>query len=447
MWGNPSLSQWSQRCQGRLIGDDVAVESVSTDTRSLTAGDVYVALKGDCFDGHDYLQAAIDKGAAALVTKAAVAGCPLPQLLTDDTVQALGHLAAIVRDHFSGQVVALTGSVGKTSTRAMLRHIFSSQPGLLATEGNFNNAIGVPKTWYRLTARHQRVLLEMGASAQQEIAWLGAFSRPHISLLLNAGTAHVEGFGSLQAVQQGKGEIIDATAADGCVVLNRDDPAFATWLTRAKPRRLLTFGDHRQADVCLTQFRNTGSGSEFKLATPVGDLPVRWAMLGRHMALNAAAAAATALAADIPASAIIAGLGQMRPEPGRLQPLVGNFGGALIHDAYNANPLSLHAAIDVLADLATDTLLIAGDMAELGGDSEQLHRAAGQYARGKIAQLWSVGEHARFIAEAFGGRHFATLDELLAALPARLVATTAVLVKGSRSSGLERVVSALARTS
>lgn len=445
MWSDPLLSQWGSATQGRLIGSDCVVRNVSTDTRSIEEGDVYVAIVGEFFDGHNYVQTAIHKGAVAVVVESEIPECPISQLVVSDSKKALGYLAGILRSHFEGQVVALTGSVGKTSTRAMLKNIFDLQPGLLSTEGNYNNDIGVPKTWFRLSDQHQRALLELGANAQGEIAWLGSFTRPHVSLLLNAGEAHIEGFGGVEGVRKGKGEIIDATDLEGGVVLNQDDPAFHAWLKRAGDRKVVSFGKHTDADVCLLSFQNTGQGSEFTLSMPDGDISVSWPMLGIHMAINAAAAAATAWLAGVSALDIAQGLSDMAPEKGRMEPIESAHGGALIHDAYNANPVSFKAAIDVLSDLGDDTLLIAGDMAELGEDSESLHREVGLYGRGKIKSIWSVGDQALQISEAFGGHHFSSISDLLAVLPAKLESETAVLVKGSRSSGMERVIDALKR--
>lgn len=445
MWSSPTLQTWADAASGTLLGQSVTVSHISTDTRTLAEGDIYVALRGEYFDGHHYISTAVHKGAAAVVVEQEMQDCPIPQLILDDTRKGLGYLAGLLRSAFAGQVVALTGSVGKTSTRAMLKDIFSLQPGLLSTQGNFNNDIGVPKTWFRISEKHQRVLLEFGANAQKEIAWLGEFSRPHISLLLNAAEAHTEGFGGIEGVRQGKGEIIDATDPEGGVVLNQDDPAYSRWLKRAGDRKVLTFGRHSDADVCLLSFKNNSHGSEFTLGLPDGDLSVSWSVLGKHMAINAAAAAATAWLAGVSALDIAQGLSEMKPEPGRMEPVESNHGGALIHDAYNANPASFRAAIDVLEELGDDTLLIAGDMAELGEESKSMHREVGLYARGKIKHIWSVGSESLQISEAFGGYHFDSIDDLLAMLPAKLETETAVLVKGSRSSGLERVVDALRR--
>lgn len=445
MWTDPLLSEWAAKSQGTLIGGDVVVTNVSTDTRSLLEGDIYVALKGEYFDGHNYINTAVHKGAAALVVEKELPDLEIPQLILEDTRKGLGQLAGILRDRFEGQVVALTGSAGKTSTRSMLQHIFALQPGLLATEGNFNNDIGVPKTWFRINESHQRVLLEMGANAQKEIEWLGEFSKPHISLLLNAGEAHTEGFGGIEGVRKGKGEIIEATVSNGGCVLNQDDPAFNQWLKRAGDRKVVSFGKHSDADVCLLSFINTGHGSEFTIGLPDGDISVSWQVLGIHMAINATAAAATAWLAGVSSLDIAQGLSEMKPEPGRMEPVDSEHGGPLIHDAYNANPDSFRAAIDVLKDLGEDTLLIAGDMAELGEDSEAMHRDVGIYARGKVNSIWSVGKKSLQISESFGGHHFDSVEDMLAVLPAKLENETAVLVKGSRSSGMERVVDALRR--
>lgn len=445
MWSNPTLSQWAAACQGTLIGDDQVITDVSTDSRTVNAGDVYVALVGELFDGHSYVPTAIHKQASAIVVQQAVTECPVPQVVVSDTRKALGYLAGLLRTAFEGQVVAITGSAGKTSTRSMLQHIFDQQPGLLATQGNFNNDIGVPKTWFRLSDQHQRVLLEMGASGVGEIEWMTRFSRPHISLLLNASEAHSGGFGGLDKVRQAKGEILEGTERDGGCVLNHDDPGYQGWLKRAGDRRVISFGQHSRADVCLLSFQASGAGSEFTLSLPDGDISVSWPMLGKHMALNAAAAAATAWLAGVSPLDIAEGLSQMQPEPGRLEPLVSEHGGMLIHDAYNASPASVKAAIDVLAEQGRDTLLILGDMGELGNESQALHHDLGVYARGRIQSLWTLGKESVATAEAFGGQSFENLTQLLDALPSRLTETTAVLVKGSRSAGMERVVETLKR--
>ena len=445
MWSNPTLSQWAKACQGELRGADATVGEVSTDSRTVATGDVYVALRGDYFDGHNYSATAVHKGALALVVEQPLEDCPISQVVVPDSRKALGHLAGLLRNAFTGQVVALTGSAGKTSTRAMLQRIFSQQPGLLATEGNYNNDIGVPKTWFRLTDQHQRVLLELGANAVGEIAWTAGFSRPHISLLLNASEAHAGGFGGLEKVREAKGEIVEATDREGGCVLNHDDPAYQAWLKRAGDRRVITFGVHSRSDVCLIDYKVGVSGSSFALSLPDGDISVDWRMMGRHMALNAAAAAATAWLAGVSPLDIAEGLSQMRPEPGRLEPVASAHGGLLIHDAYNAAPAAVKAAIDVLAEQGNDSLLVLADMGELGDLAETLHREVGHYARGRIGELWTLGTLSRHTADAFGGRHFESLDALMAALPSRLNETTAVLVKGSRSAGMERVVETLKR--
>ncbi|MDO7641634.1 MAG: UDP-N-acetylmuramoyl-tripeptide--D-alanyl-D-alanine ligase [Reinekea forsetii] len=443
MLTNLKLSDWALACTGQLIGVDAVIDDISTDTRSINKGDIYVALVGPLYDGHHYLSAAIEKGACAVVVQQLIADLAIPQLVVSDTKRALGCLASALRDRFTGPVIALTGSAGKTSTRAMLEHILALQPGLLSTQGNFNNDIGVAKTWFRLSDQHLRVLLEFGANAAGEIDWLGSISRPHISLIINAGIAHTDGFGGLDGVRMAKGEIIDTTDITGGCVFNRDDPAFAYWVKRAGKRRTISFGQHLDADVRLLAFTSTGQGSDFSLSLPDGNIAVSWPMLGRHMALNAAAAAATAWLAGASTRDIADGLGAMQPEPGRMEPVESKHGGALIHDAYNANPVSFEAAIDVMADIGGETLLIAGDMAELGAESLAHHLAVGQYAIGKIGQLWSAGEQASAMSAAFGGRHFKSVVELLAELPATINHNTAILVKGSRSSGMDRVIDAL----
>lgn len=443
MWSNPTLSQWAQACHGQLVGADFTIGQISTDTRTLKAGDVYVALCGEHFDGHDYIDAALKKGASSLVVNAAIESS-VPQLVVSDTTQALGALAGLLRSRFKGQVIALTGSAGKTSTREMLSCILNEIAPTLTTEGNFNNEIGAPKTWFALNESHEQVLLELGANAQGEIARMGAFSSPNISLLLNAAEAHTEGFGGIEGVRLGKGEIISATKSEGVCVLNRDDSAFSQWKTRAEKRRVVTFGEHDNADVRLCSYQHTPKGGEFTLSLPEDErLAIQWPVFGRHMALNAAAAAATAWAAGVSLAAIKLGLSKMRPQPGRLEPVTSCFGGPLIHDAYNANPFSMRSAIDLLSQLSSHTILVAGEMGELGDHSAQMHAEVGQYAQGKVTQLLAVGERAKPMADAFGSESFIDIDAVVEQLKTVATAKTAVLVKGSRSAGLERVVNAL----
>ena len=447
MWTDPTLAEWAARTDGQLIGEDKVIAGLSTDSRSTQAGDIYLAIRGESFDGHQYIQQAIAAGAIAIVAEQPqTIDDSISQLIVPDSKRALGYLAGLLRDRFQGQVIALTGSVGKTSTRAMLENILSRQANLLATQGNFNNDIGVPKTWFRLTDQHEQALIEMGANHQQEIAWLCEFSKPNIGLLLNAGQAHTEGFGGLAGVRQAKGEIIDGTLDSGCCVLNRDDPAFEQWQRRAGAKKVITFGRDAQADVQLLSYQLAPLGSEFCLATPSGEVTIAWSMIGEHMALNAAAATATALAAGVTLNDICSGLQSMAAEPGRLEPVVSNFDGPLINDAYNANPESFKAAIDVLSAMSGQPILVAGDMAELGDDIIAMHQQVGQYAKEKAITVLSVGRYAQYISDSADGSCFDSIEQLIAALPEQLNSQTAVLIKGSRSAGMERVVDALRRS-
>ena len=313
-------------------GGNQKVKNINTDTRTLCDGEVFLALQGPNFDGHKFVAQAKEKGAIAAIVARPV-NVDIVQFVVSDTRIALGQIGTAVMAQVAPKTIAITGSVGKTTVKEMCAAILSDHGEVLATKGNFNNDIGVPKTWFNLTKKHQRVLLEFGANARGEIEWLGEFSKPHISLLLNAGEAHTEGFGGIEGVRLAKGEIIDTTDPEGGVVLNQDDPAFNNWLKRAGDRKVVSFGKRTDADVCLLTFENSGTGSEFTLSMPDGDISVTWSMLGRHMAMNAAAAAAMAWLAGVSELDIAQGLSEMKPEPGRMEPVESTYGGPLIHDA------------------------------------------------------------------------------------------------------------------
>ena len=433
-----------------LCGDSVAIHGaihgVSSDTRSLTAGALFVALHGPNFDGHDHLPAARAAGAvAALLSKTPTAEAvgTLPWLRVDDTLAALGQLAAAWRRQCGVATVAITGSNGKTSVKEMLATILATQGTILYTRGNLNNHIGLPLTLLRMTPEHRHAVVEMGANHPGEIAALTAIAQPDIALINNAGPAHLEGFGDVAGVARAKAEIWQGLSEQGVAVFNADDAYAELWRELAADDQQLCFGiDASQADVRATDIH----GQRFTLQTPAGSANIALPLPGRHNILNAlaAAAAATALAIDI--NDIATGLEQVVPVAGRLTLSTAAHGATLIDDSYNANPASLEAGLAVLQQRPGTHILVLGDLAELGPEAEQIHQQIGLQARRfGVDSLYASGPMSRHSCDAFGdgGHHFNDIDTLVAALRPRLSTETSLLIKGSRSAGMERVSEAL----
>ncbi|WP_028240325.1 UDP-N-acetylmuramoyl-tripeptide--D-alanyl-D-alanine ligase [Stutzerimonas azotifigens] len=438
---------------GRLAGADARFDSVSTDSRTLAAGALFVALTGPRFDGHDYLAEVAAKGAAAALVEREVPDVALPQLVVADTRVALGRLAAFNRAAFQGPVAAITGSSGKTSVKELLASILRAAFGeqaVHATRGNLNNDLGVPLTLLELAPAHRAAVIELGASRVGEIAYTAGLTRPQVSLINNAGTAHVGEFGGPEKIVEAKGEILEGLAEDGIAVLNRDDPAFDVWKTRAAGRRVLSFGlESPLADFYAGSIAYDLRGCpNFTLMGPAGQARVQLNLLGRHNVANALAAAAAAHALGVSLEHIAAGLQSLQPVKGRaVAELIGG-GVRLIDDSYNANPASMCAAVDILTGFSGRRVLALGDMGELAQWAEQGHRQVGQYAADKVDALYAVGPLMVHAVAAFGegARHFDDQAALIEALRAEQGQATTILVKGSRSAAMDKVVAAL-RTS
>ncbi|MCF6782673.1 UDP-N-acetylmuramoyl-tripeptide--D-alanyl-D-alanine ligase [Stutzerimonas stutzeri] len=432
-----------------LVGDDVAFAAVSTDSRAIAPGQLFVALSGPRFDGHDYLAEVAAKGAVAALVERRVAEVGLPQLVVANTRVALGQLGALNRDAFGGPLVAITGSSGKTSVKEMLASILRAAHGadaVLATRGNLNNELGVPLTLLELAPQHQAAVIELGASGLGEIAYTVSLARPYVSLITNAGTAHVGEFGGPDKIVEAKGEILDGLTSQGIAVLNLDDAAWPVWQQRAAGKRILRFAlADAEADFYSQAIGQDERGCvNFILVGPGGSMPVQLNLLGRHNVANALAAAAAAHAVGIAPEHVVAGLQALQPVAGRgVAQMLGN-GVRLIDDSYNANPASIRAATDVLAAFPGRTLLVLGDMGELGSWAEQSHTEVGRYAAGKVDALLAVGPLMKDAVEAFGagGRHYADQQELIEALRLEQGNTT-ILIKGSRSAAMDKVVAAL----
>jgi len=429
---------------GQLHGADAQFAGAAIDTRQLQPGQLFIALAGDNVDGHDFLAAAQQAGAAAALVER-VQELDLPQICVPDVRIAFMQLAKRWAQQCAVPVIGVTGSNGKTGTKELLASILQTRFGaatVLATQGNLNNELGVPLTLMSLTAQHHVAVIEMGASAQGDIAQLAALAQPTIGIVTNAGPAHLAGFGGLDGVAKGKGELFAALPKAGTAIINRDDVYFADWQQRTTAN-VLTFGQHAGADVRAERIESTTLGSNFVLSTPQGECDINLPLVGLHNVQNALAAAAAAQAFGCDLAVIQAGLAAGRPVVGRLTPHTLANGAQLLDDAYNANPGSVKAAIDWLASVPGQRVLVLGEMAELGDNAAELHAEIGTYAKqAGIDAVLAFGPAAP-AAAAFGQPAFFDLAALLAALENTLTEDTTVLVKGSRTARMERVVTAL----
>jgi UDP-N-acetylmuramoyl-tripeptide--D-alanyl-D-alanine ligase len=429
---------------GEIRGEAAGIRGVKIDSRHCGLDDVFFALPGEHSDGHAFVPELGGHAAAAVVESWVDA--PLPQCRVVSTRGALAALARWNRERSAADVVGLTGSNGKTTVKELAASIFAEAGPTLATQGNFNNELGVPLTLCRLDRRHQYAVIEMGANGPGDIAYLTAIARPRAGLITNAGPAHLEGFGSLQGVAAAKGEIYSGLPADGVAVINGEDRFADYWRSLIGDRRCLSFAaDDEEADVVARP-----DDGELRLILPDQLVSAAFALEGRHNRLNAAAAAALAYALGIPGRAIAAGLAKARPVNGRLAELVTRAGGTLIDDSYNANPGSLAAGADVLAARGGERCLVLGDMAELGSDSQAFHHEAGEQVRRRgIERLFALGEYAGSAVAGFGagGEAFSDREALVARLHELDGPAQVFLIKGSRSAAMETVVAALARRS
>jgi UDP-N-acetylmuramoyl-tripeptide--D-alanyl-D-alanine ligase len=441
------MTDLARRLDAPLHGDDARFTRVATDTRALAPGDLFVALKGERFDGHHFIEQARAAGAAgALVSEPQPSN--LPQVIVPDCLVGLQDYAVSWRGDFHVPVVGVTGSNGKTTVKQMLSAICARRGPVLATVGNLNNHIGVPLTLLALRAEHKTAVVEMGANHPGEIGRLAQIARPDVGVVNNAGDAHLEGFGSREGVARGKGELFEQLD-QGVAVINADDDYAPLWRELARGD-VITFGLAEDADVRAVHPRaeppEAPAGMDFELRTPEGRQGVRLPLPGLHNVRNALAAAACAVALGMDARDIAGGLLNVRPAAGRLTWRKALGGARLLDDTYNANPTSLRAGLELLAAVPARRWLVLGDMGELGRGSEQLHFVAGEEARALgIERLYAVGPLAREAAKGFGpgAVHFADLAALVAEVRERLAPDVALLVKGSRSSRMERAVAGL----
>ncbi len=445
------LSELVEQYGGQLIGSDCQFMSAVIDTRQLKKGDLFIALQGSRVDGHDYLaNVAQMGGVGAVITSDQNVVEGQSYWLVDNAEVAFAHIALERRNQYSHPVIGLTGSCGKTSVKAMIRSVLSAAVGELAvfaTKGNLNNQLGVPLSILSIQPSHQYAVIEMGASAVGDIAELVAIAKPDVALVNNVMPAHVEGFGSIDNIAQGKSEIYDGLGEDGVAIINLDDHYSPLFLKKNASRAIVTFScSDQSASVYAGNIVAHPDRCHFTLSLKGQNITVELPVPGKHNIYNALAAAACAHAVGIEIEFIKAGLENVHIDDGRLQIIQGFRGCRIIDDSYNANPGSIRAAIDVLSTMNGERLLVLGDMAELGSESAALHSNVGAYAKQQgIEQFWVIGQFAANYCSGYGegARAFSDCDDLIRALKASVSEHSTVLVKGSRGARMERVVSGL----
>jgi UDP-N-acetylmuramoyl-tripeptide--D-alanyl-D-alanine ligase len=434
---------------GELIGEDRPFGAVSTDSRTLKPGALFVALRGPNFDGAAFVPTAAAQGAIGALTERATPA-PVPQVVVPDALRALQELARSWRAGFTLPVLAVAGSNGKTTAKEMTAAILSRMGLCMSTHGNLNNHIGVPVTLMRLEASHSSAVIEMGANAIGDVAALMSVAQPTIGLITNAGAEHLEGFGNLDGVAKGEGETVSCLKPEGTAIINADDAYADYWRGVSGARRIVTFGVHKHADFTAKDlFQGIERGefaTRFTLVSPQGERAVMLKAGGAHNVVNALAAAAAAGAAGASLEHIALGLADFRAVSGRLQLKAGTRGSWIIDDSYNANPSSVRAGLEVLRSLTGNTWLVLGDMAELGDVSNDSHAHIGAYAREcGVKRLFAMGPLSTRAVETFGAgaEWFADADSLTRRLQTELSPGVTVLIKGSRVNRLERVVQAV----
>lgn len=448
------LSHLSNTIGANLIGQDAEFIRVSTDTRSIQSGDFFVALQGEHFDGHEYLDKAVQSGAmGAMVSRQH--SLPVPQVLVTDTRLGLGALAKAWLNQFSPEKIAITGSSGKTTVKEMVASILSRVAPTLATQGNLNNDIGVPLTLCRVTQEHRFAVVEMGANHVGEIAYTVGLVEPHVALVNNVAAAHLEGFGSLKNVAKAKSEIYQGLGENGVAVINLDDEFAGYFLDQSAHCQRITFSmTNTTADIHLVAMQMNKTGCyQFDASVSGQVVSISLSLIGRHNVSNALAAIAVCLGAGCSAADVVAGLSDLKAVPGRLRVVEELKGLNVIDDTYNANPGSMRSAVDVLASLEGETCLVLGCMAELGGESVELHREVGAYAAQRgLKTVYALGEQAAHYRDGYqsvsgeGEFIIAENHQLLAEDLLARHADKTILIKGSRSSAMEKVIENMIRS-
>ena len=437
------LSEVANNAHGRLIGDDVIIDGVATDSRAHAPGALYVAIRGERFDGHEFVRAAQASGAIAALVDTEIL-IDLPQVLVADTQLALGRIAAAARQRSTARVVAITGSNGKTTVKTLLAAVLSAHAPTHASGGNFNNEIGLPMSVISLPADARFAVFEMGAGKPGDIEYLMSIAKPDIGLVNNVGAAHLERLGSLDGVARAKGAIISGLPDDGIAIINTDDAYADYFVGLAQARRVIRYGLAADAQV---RGETTGQpAGTFRIVHGAQSVSITLALAGIHNVSNALAAAAIAIALDVSLATIKAGLESVVPVAGRLATHRHSSGAVIIDDSYNANPDSFAAAIATLADQHGRRILVMGDMKELGADADEMHEQIGSCASDAgIDELHAVGELSACAVRVFDGSAILHDDQaaMIQSLRSLLAPGTTMLVKGSRSSAMDRVVFAL----
>ena len=426
---------------GDLQGSDVSINGLSTDTRSLQAGALFVALVGDSFDAHEIIEAGDANQAAAVLVQRKV-NAAIPQVVVKDTYKALQQLAAAWRKRFSLPVIGVTGSNGKTSVKELIKQILSTQGDVLATVGNLNNHIGVPLTLSNLNEGHRFAVIEMGANHAGEIAELAKLAEPNIGVITNIGPAHLEGFGSIEGVAHAKAELYQNLSANGVAVVNADEHYRKELEKEIGERMQISFGVEKPADVTGKKI----ASDQFEIVTPMGEIRVKPQVLGMHALLNTLAAAAVGLALGLDLEDIKTGIEKTQAVPGRLVRVEGLAGSSVLDDSYNANPASLAAALDVQAQEPGEHWLVLGDMAELVDEGIYMHKKAAEIAKQfGVTRLFAYGELTKHCVKEFGSgaKHFSSHAKLVEVLQNELSSGICVLVKGSRAMRLEKIVAGI----
>jgi UDP-N-acetylmuramoyl-tripeptide--D-alanyl-D-alanine ligase len=436
---------------GTLVGGNITVSTVSTDSRSIQKGDFFVALQGPNFDGHEYADEVVNQGACGLLVNRSLE-TSVPYVVVEDTLQALGLMGQFNGQKISVPTAAITGSNGKTTVEEMLASILAEQGAVMKTQGNFNNHIGLPLTLLQIKQSDDFAVIEMGANHPGEIEYLTNLTRPDVAVITNAGDAHLGGFGSREGVAKAKGEIYGGLSSDGIAVINADDKYFSYWKGLNENRNIKTFGFNENADVstCQDEIAVSFAGEKFKTEFVLQyhslSESVCLALAGRHNVSNALAAAAVALSLGVDLKKVAAGLAKVQPVNGRLKPGSGLNGVRVIDDTYNASPSSLAAAIEVLIDCEGERWLVMGDMGELGDDSLALHYSVGELAKEKaVDKLFAVGPQMQQAVKAFGhgAKHFANQADMVDYLCQNVHSGIVMLVKGSRAQYMENIVNGL----
>lgn len=443
------LNEIASALKGNLIGQDLLMTGVSIDTRTLKAGDLYIAIKGKNFDGHDFISQALQAGASAILVNQKI-DTDSAQIVVNDTHLALAELAGYWRRKMPVKIAGVTGSNGKTSVKEMIAAIFATQGNTLFTQGNLNNDIGVPLTLLRLDENHRFAVIEMGANHPGEIAYTSRYAQADVSVITNVGPAHIEGFGSIDGVANTKAEIIESLGSAGVAILNRDEPYYDLWINKAGSRKSVSFGFDPAADIqaknITTRLSEKGFTTQFDLKTVDATETICLGLAGKHNVKNALAATAVALQFGIDLKFIKQALEQVKPVTGRMQVLQGRQGNIVIDDTYNANPASLQAALDAINHANQPIWLVLGAFGELGDEAAAIHAEMATMIQSQSVQrLFATGELAKHTVAAFGsnGQHFDTQEHLIQTLTNAISGKEIILVKGSRSQKMENVVAAL----